>query len=48
MFLAPFITGLEFFIGLSYIIGFQKKWVLGFSMLLVIIFSAVFLYGYFY
>jgi hypothetical protein len=48
MFLAPFITGLEFFIGLSYIIGFQKKWVLGFSMLLVVFFLVVFLYGYFY
>ncbi len=48
MFFAPFITGLEFFIGLSYILGFQKKWVLGFSMLLVIVFLAVYLYGYFY
>lgn len=48
MFFAPFITGLEFFIGLSFILGFQKKWFLRISLLFTLILLAVFLYGYIY
>jgi len=48
MFIAPLITGLEFFFGLTFILGFQKKWVLGFSILFILILLVGFLYGYFY
>ena len=47
MFIAPLITGLEFFFGLAFITGFQKKWVLSFSILLILILLAGFSYGYF-